>query len=232
MQELEQVGLALGLEPLQFREGDFGLVPLGGGQAEHRLGRPLGGVVEQALVDVADLLDVECPEAQPAGLAVHFEVLERPEQVQHRPVVDRQRGSELLERILPRRPRPAAFEEREPVGVEQLAGIGQQLEPLVPHPAVDRPEGREQPHPGIVPPLQHLLAVLVGGFLELGHEGRDGVVLVVERVAQEQQAPLLGREQKHQPHHDRQGGFVQVGLGDARQQFAASRPDRSGRASG
>ena len=93
LEELEQVRLPLGLEPLQFREGDLGLVSLGGGQAEHRLGRPLGGVVEQALVDVADLLDVERPEAQAAGLAVHFEVLERPEQVQHRPVVDRQRRS-------------------------------------------------------------------------------------------------------------------------------------------
>jgi hypothetical protein len=45
-------------------------------------------------------------------------------------------------------------------------------------------------------------------------------MLVVERVAQEQQAPLLGREQEHQPHHDRQGGFIQVSLGDARQQFS------------
>ena len=85
--------------------------------------------------------------------------------------------------------------------------------------AVDRPEGREQPDPGIVPPLQDLLAVLVGRLLELGHEGRDGVVLVVERVAQEQQVPLLGREQEHQPHHDRQGGLVEFGLGHARQEL-------------
>ena len=63
--------------------------------------------------------------------------------------------------------------------------------------------------------------MLVGRFLQLRHEGRDGVVLVVEWVAQEQQVPLLGREQEHQPHHDRQGGLVQVGLGDARQQLPA-----------
>ena len=157
------------------------------------------------------------PEAQPTGLAPHLEVLERPEQVQHRPVVDRQRrGRDLL----PPRPRPAAFEEREPVGIEQPPGVGQHLEPLVPHPAVDRPERRQQPDPGVVPPFQNLLAMLVGRFLEPGHESRDGIVLVVEWVAQEQEAPLLGREQKNQPHHDRQGRFIKVGLGDARQQFS------------
>ena len=90
----------------------------------------------------------------------------------------------------------------------------------MPHATVDRPEGRQQPVPGVVPPFQNLLAMLVTSFLEPGHEGRDGIMLVVERVAQEQEAPLLGREQKNQPHHDRQGRFIKVGLGDARQQFS------------
>ena len=85
--------------------------------------------------------------------------------------------------------------------------------------AVDRTEGGEEPDPGIVPPLQDLLALLVGRLLEPGHEGRDGVVLVVERVAQQQQVPLLGREQEHQPHHDREGGPVEFGLGHARQEL-------------
>ena len=35
VQELEQVRLALGPEPLQFRQGDFRLVPLGADQAQH-----------------------------------------------------------------------------------------------------------------------------------------------------------------------------------------------------
>ena len=37
----------------------------------------------------------------------------------------------------------------------------------------------------------------------------DGVVLVVQVVAQEQQFPLLGAEQEHQPHHDREGRLVE-----------------------
>ena len=57
--------------------------------------------------------------------------------------------------------------------------------------AIDRPEGGEEPDPGIVPPLQDLLALLVGRLLEPGHEGRDGVVLVVQRVAQQEQVPFL-----------------------------------------
>ena len=46
----------------------------------------------------------------------------------------------------------------------------------------------------------------------------DGVVLVVEFVAQQEQFPLLGAEQEHQPHHDRQGGFVEHVLGHALEQ--------------
>ena len=61
------------------------------------------------------------------------------------------------------------------VGVEQVPGIRKQLHPLVLDPAEDCPEGGEQPAPGIVPPLQDLLALLVGRLLELGHKGRDGV---------------------------------------------------------
>ena len=92
----------------------------------------------------------------------------------------------------------------------------------MPDAPVDRPEGRQQPAPGIVPALQHLLAEAGRRVPQLLPQGRDGVVLVVELVAQQQQFPLLGAEQEHQPHHDRQGGFVELGLGHARQQLPAA----------
>ena len=57
--------------------------------------------------------------------------------------------------------------------------------------------------------FEDFLAVLVGAFPSCSHERRDGVVLVVERVAEQQQSPLLGGEQEHQPHHHREGGFVE-----------------------
>jgi hypothetical protein len=40
-------------------------------------------------------------------------------------------------------------------------------------------------------------------------------VLVVERIAQKQQSPLLSREKKHQPHHERQRGLIQFTLRNA-----------------
>ena len=77
---------------------------------------------------MAYLLNVECPEAQSASLAVHFEVLERSEQVKHRAVIDGQGASLvprpvvdwfafLVEPLLP------AFKEQEPVRVEELSGV-------------------------------------------------------------------------------------------------------------
>ena len=62
---------------------------------------------------------------------------------------------------------------------------------------------------------EDFLAELVGRDPQLLPQRGDGVVLVVEFVAQQQQFPLLGAEQEHQPHHDREGGFVEFGLSDA-----------------
>ena len=44
----------------------------------------------EAVADIlADLLDIQCSKAQATGLALHFEVLERPEQVQNRSIINR-----------------------------------------------------------------------------------------------------------------------------------------------
>jgi hypothetical protein len=84
--------------------------------------------------------------------------------------------------------------------------------------AVDGPERGEQTAPGVDAVLEHLLAVLIRGLAELGGEGRDGVVLVVERVAQQEQAALLGREEEDQPHHHGHRRLVEARLRDAPQQ--------------
>jgi hypothetical protein len=47
---------------------------------------------EEAFVDVADLLDVECPIRQQKGSAVLFEQLQRAQQEKNRAVVDGKRG--------------------------------------------------------------------------------------------------------------------------------------------
>ena len=132
--------------------------------------------------------------------------LEGFEQVQHRAVAHRQRrglGG------LPARAELAAFEEREAVGVEEAAAVGRELEPVVLDTAVDGPERGQQPSPGVVAQAKDFLAELVGRDTQLLPQRADGVVLVVEFVAQEQQFPLLGAEQEHQPHHDGEGRLVE-----------------------
>ena len=79
---------------------------------------------------------------------------------------------------------------------------------------VDRTEVGQQASPGIVPVFQHLLGLLT----QLHAQGGDGVVALVGLVTHQQQAALLGREQEHQTHHDRQSCLVELGWLDALQQ--------------
>ena len=76
-------------------------------------------------------------------------------------------------------------------------------------PGVDRPEDGQQAAPGVVAPFQHFLAVLVGQLCAAARAGSRRRNSARRRVVQRQQLALLGREQEHQPHHDRQRGFVQ-----------------------
>jgi hypothetical protein len=64
---LEQ-GFGVGGEALEVGEGDLGVGALAAAQAEDGAGGADGGVVEEALVDVADLLDAEAVEREAAGL--------------------------------------------------------------------------------------------------------------------------------------------------------------------
>ena len=60
-------GSAYGRDRLQLRESDLRLGPGRSDQAEGDLVDVDAGVAEQALVDVADLLDVDVAEGDPAG---------------------------------------------------------------------------------------------------------------------------------------------------------------------
>ena len=198
-------------------------------QPQHGLGRLDRRVVEQPLIDVPDLEDRQGTEAELAGRGwsparqPDLEHLEGFQQVQHGAVIDRDR---LAGRVLPPRPGGSPFEEREPIRVEQFALVGGELEPVVLDAPVHRPEGRQQAAPRIVAALQHLLAEVGRRDPQLLPQGRDGVVLVVKLVAQQEQVSLLGAEQEHQPHHHRQGGFVQLVLGHPLEQRPAAVPVR------
>ena len=175
---------------------------------------------------MADLLDVEGTEAEAETLTFAgagefgFERLERFEQVEDDPVVDFQR---LGGGGLPRGVGRAAFEERVAVRVKEAAAVGREAEFVVLDAAVDGAEGGEQAAPGVVAAFEKFLPVTVGGLPELFPQGGDGVVLVVEVVAEQEQAFFLGAEEEDQPHHDREGGVVEVPFGSVGQKRAAVR---------
>jgi len=79
------------------------------------------------------------------------------------------------------------LQEWKTIGVEQVSPIGGELHPVVLDSSVDSPESRQKSYPGIEPALEDLLAVLIGCLLELGYQGGDCVVLIVEGIAEEQQ---------------------------------------------
>ena len=84
---------------LQLGQGDLRLLVAGADNAKHRLSRPHGGMVEQTLIDVADLLNVERAKRDAPSLGgtavaqLHPQHLQRLQQVQHHPVGNEQRAS-------------------------------------------------------------------------------------------------------------------------------------------
>jgi hypothetical protein len=79
-------------------------------------------------------------------------------------VVDREGGGWS---VAPRGITRPTLEEREAVGIEQGATVGGESQTVVTDPAVNGPERREQPTPGVDAVLQHLFAVLVRGLAEV-----------------------------------------------------------------
>ena len=103
----------------------------------------------------------------------------------------------------------AAFEERVAVGIEQRAAVGRQAHGFVIDARMDGAERGEQATPGIVAAFENFFAVLVGAFAEQLAQGGDGVVLVVKRVAEQEQSAFFGGEQEDEPHHDGERAVVE-----------------------
>jgi hypothetical protein len=208
--------IALGDEGFQVVESDewragFGtaLQPQGDGRGA------AGGVIQQAFIDVADLLDVERAEGKPASLGwaaageLGAEDLQGLQKVENDTVVDVRR---LGGRGAPLGACGAAFQERVTIWIEERAAVSGQAHGIVLHAAMDGAEGGEKAAPGIRATLQHLLTALVGDFPQLLAQGGDGVVAVVEGLAEPQEAFFFRTEEEHEPHHDGEGGIVDLRL--------------------
>ena len=86
--------------------------------------------------------------------------------------------------------------------------------------AMHSAESGEQSRPSIVAAFQHLFTVAVGALLQLFLQGGDGVIVVIERIAEVKQVAFFGGKQENQPHHDGERAVIEGGLVHALQQRA------------
>ncbi len=89
---LQQGVLTLGGNRIEFGEGDLRVRDLlGANQPQGDFWDSRRREFEQALVDVADLLDIQGAVGEELSTALLFENLQSGQEQQHRPVVDRER---------------------------------------------------------------------------------------------------------------------------------------------
>ena len=132
--------------------------------------------------------------------------------------------------------RAAPFEERETVGIEQLAAA--RLDECAAVALVDQPEQREQPAPGAAP-LVHRVGIERGVLDQPGVEAAHGIAGLVElprarrRCSDGREVAVLGIEDEDEPHQDREQALVEMAGADVRAssriaiRSAASRPRSS-----
>ncbi len=213
---------------LELGDGELGLGALGADQAQRQHLHGSAAVVEQALVAVADLLDVERLVADPLGdgatAGPDLDVEKSIEDGEHGPVVDAHRSART-DRDIVGGPEvdavrhevvgcPKPFEEGEPAGVEEAAAVGGHRQAVVVGPAVDSTEGGEEPVPGGRATLEGVLAVPGRSASKVVAQGQHRVRLGPQRVLGRQQPSLLGEEQEHEAHQHGDRCLVDFGRSD------------------
>src|SRR5438045_3801264 len=116
--------------------------------------------------------------------------------MKYRPIVYRTRLGRGLAPIGTSRP---PLEERESIGVEQVAAVCWKCGEVVFDAAVYGPKGGEQPGESVVATFQHLFTEAVGGFAKLIVKRGDRVVFPVDRVGHREQIAFLRKEEENQP---------------------------------
>jgi hypothetical protein len=172
-------------------------------------------MIQQALIHVTDLLDIEAPEAESprSDLAAtgefRFEKLHRPKQMKNDAVIN---AEGMCGDHLPTRAGGAPFEEWEAVGIEERPAVSRETKALVLDATINGAEEGQQAAPSIAASFEDFLAVPVGLFLQIFKDGADGVVLVVERIATQQEFSFFCREKKDEAHHHRERSLVERAL--------------------
>ena len=154
------------------------------------------------LVDRTDLLHVEGTVGDP--LAVEHQQL-----VEHT-VDGAVRNQRWLDPFvdLPRAAGGTPFEEREPVGIEEVAVARRQMQPVRLGAVVEQPEQHQELRPGAVPLVHRVRMegrILAQALVETGER-----VVACEGLAVRQQVAFLGVEQEDEPQDDGQQRVVDI----------------------
>ncbi|MEZ5264672.1 MAG: hypothetical protein R2755_23475 [Acidimicrobiales bacterium] len=220
---------SVGTETFEVRNSGLGFAAFGTNETDGELVDADGAVVEEALVAVADLFDVEGLVGDPSGdlgaARLHMHGEQGVEDCEDGAVVDGDGASRSRFglRVGAEADAPsddvvgstAAFEEGEAVGVEEAAAIGGKGEPVVVDAAVNGSEGGEEAMPGGGASLEGVKAVTGRGLAKIVAERQDAVGLSPQGVFGGKEPAFFGEEEEHEPHEDRDGGFVDVCPGDA-----------------
>ena len=171
-----------------------------------------GRSVQETFVHMAYLLHIQTAEGKLHGFchACCGLVAQKQHGLQHVQyhLVVHGKGTGLL--IPPRRAVGATFKKGIRIRVEQRTSIGRHAQAVMRNSAIDRPEQRKQPYPGIVPRSEQLLPKAVGHLPQRFIKCRSRVGAVVKFIAQTHQTALFRRQQKDQTHHDRKRRIVQT----------------------
>ena len=201
--KLYGVGAGLLGKHLEVLERDFGLVLRLALEAHDATRRLFAGEAEQALVNVADLLDVHFLKRQPAQdrVALDGNLLDAAQHVEHHTVTH---GHEECALVVGLR------QERVTRGVEDRTAVSRQAHVLKRGAREKGVGGRKQAVPGKGGTVHRLGPLVLFPRLELvEHAGK--AVAHREEGSRGQQVALLSKQQEHDAHHDAYGGFINLG---------------------
>src|SRR5438046_677313 len=125
--------------------------------------------------------------------------------MQNDAVVD---GKRLGGCVLPVCFRRAPFKEWIAVWIKKRPAVWRQPHGLVFDAGVDCAEGGKKTAPGVVAALKDFFTVLISPFTEQFAQRGNGVVLIVKRVAKQEQAALFGGEKENEAHHHGESAVV------------------------
>ena len=156
---------------------------------------------------MSDLLHIQREVGEKSGSCPLLQDLKRIEQQKDGAIVDGQRAGRRIHPTGTARP---ALKERVFIWIKDGAAEGRQAKRLVLNAAINGAEYRKQTRPGIMTAFQHILPQLFPVFIQPGAQRADGVMLIVDRLTEQEEFSFLRTEGEHQPHHDGKTSLIKL----------------------